>query len=94
METIILPNDAEWKDELGMNNSQEAMEWVNENLLNLESVNTTETVERAERSPLTRIKTQNYTNVEEGYSLLLTRDYPSVETVAGVKATYKLTKLD
>jgi len=94
METIILPNNAEWKDELGMNNSASAMEWVNENLLNLESENTFETVERAERQPLTRIKTQTYTNTEEGYSLLLTRDYPSVETVAGVKATYKLTKLD
>jgi hypothetical protein len=35
MKTIILPNNAEWKDELGMNNSAEAMEWVNENLLNL-----------------------------------------------------------
>ena len=91
METIILPNGAEWKDELGMNNSQEAMEWVNENLLNLESENTMETVERVERQPLTRIKTQTYAN--DTHQLVLVRDYPTVETVAGVKATYKLTEL-
>jgi len=91
MATVILPNGTEWQDELGMNNSQEAMEWVNDNLLNQESVNTTETVERAERGPLTRIKTQTYSNGT--HQLLLVRDYPTVETVAGVKATYTLTEL-
>lgn len=91
--TIILPNEAEWQDSLGMNNSPEAMEWVNEHLLQNEDeeARTYETVERPNGLvPLTRIKTQTYT--AEGYTLVLSRTYPTVMSCAGVKATYKLTQ--
>ena len=87
---MILPNGAEWIDELGMNNSELAMEWVNENLLSQVGEMTYETVERGgDLVPLTRIKTQSYSY--DGYTLVLTRTYPSVMSCAGVKAQYSLT---
>ena len=92
METILLPNQAEWQDSLGMNNSSEAMEWVNEHLLSNEdeTARTYETVDRPNGlQPLTRIKTQTYT--AEGYTLLVSRTYPTVMSCAGVTATYNLT---
>lgn len=89
--TIILPNNAEWQDSLGMNNSPEAMEWVNEHLLQNEDeeARTYETVERPDGlQPLTRIKTQTYK--AEGYTLVVDRTYPTVMSCAGVKAKYNL----
>lgn len=87
----LLPNGAEWHNDLGMNNSEEALNWVNEYLfLNEdETAKTYETVNRPdELQPLTRIKTQTYT--AEGFTLLVSRTYPSVMSCAGVIATYNL----
>lgn len=89
---IILPNNAEWHNELGMNNSEDAVQWVSENLLQneIEELKTFETVERKGLQPLTRLKTITCKN--GGYTLVLTLTYPSEMDCAGVTATYNLAK--
>jgi hypothetical protein len=90
---ITLPNGAEWHNDLGMNNSEEAVKWVNENLMQFENqdLKTMETVDRHNGlQPLTRIKTQTYQNL--GFTMVLSRTYPSVMSCAGVTANYNLTK--
>jgi len=79
-----------WDNDLGLNNSQEAWDWIQENLYSQEPLNTYETVIREDGSELVRLKTQFYVNEDLGVSILIKRTYPSNENNAGVTATYEI----
>jgi hypothetical protein len=72
--------------------TQEAQNWVQQNIMNTESVNTMETVVRPSgRADLERIKLQTYTTAE--FTLVIDRTYRSVENCAVLSATYTLTEI-
>ena len=72
--------------------TQEAQNWVQNNIMNNASVNTEETVVRSSgRADLTRTKTQTYTTTE--FTLVLDRTYQNNESCAMASCTYTLTEI-
>lgn len=72
--------------------SQEAINWVTQNILNTTPVNTMETIHSIkEDMDWDRIKSQAYS--AEGFSLVVERTYESVESGKIAESTYTLTTI-
>ena len=69
--------------------SEDVQNWVQNNILNTESINVMETVARESgRGDLTRIKKQTYTT--EDFNLVVDRTFRSNENCALLSSTYTL----